>query len=60
MKNLFFLIALCAFIGCEKADLEKPVKKDARSVQTEEVDSVVKPDVEYKGWEGEINVGFDF
>ena len=60
MKKMYVVLAACLFIGCQKAELQESKQKDARSIQ-EEMDSVeVKPVIESKGWEGSIDVGFEF
>lgn len=54
-------LAACLFSACQKAELQEPPKKDARSVEVEECDSVnVKPSVNSEGWTGAVDVGFGF
>lgn len=61
MKGLFAVLAVCLMMGCQKAELIEDPEKGTRSVQTEDTDSVtVKPEIDMNGWEGSVDVGFNF
>lgn len=61
MKGLFAVLAVCLMMGCQKAELIEDPEREARSVQTEDTDSVtVKPVIDTKSWEGSVDVGFNF
>ena len=61
MKEMFAVMAVFLMVGCQKAELVEKPDREARSVQTEETDSVtVKPEIDMNGWEGSVDVGFNF
>ena len=62
MKKLIGAIALCAAIGCQKEELMEDREPDyGRNAPEERTDTVeVKPSVDADGWEGSIDVGFEF
>ena len=58
MQKLIPLIAVCILLGCRETEIDKA---DGRNVQEEQNDSVnVTPAFDTNGWEGSIDVGFEF
>ena len=53
---------ICLVVGCQKAELvEKDSPKDGRNAPEEKSESInLTPTIDTKGWEGTIDVGFDF
>lgn len=53
---------ICLVVGCKKAELmEDREPANWRNAPEERTDTVeVKPSVDAKGWEGSVDVGFEF
>ena len=62
MKKLFGTMLICLVVGCQKAELmEDGEPVNGRNAPEERTDTVeVKPSVDAKGWEGSVDVGFEF
>ena len=58
MKKLIPLLILLIAVSCQKVELEE---QEGRNVQEEQTDSAsVTPTFDTNGWEGSIDVGFEF
>lgn len=62
MKKLFGTMLICLVVGCQKAELmEDREPANGRNAPEERTDTVeVKPSVDANGWEGSVDVGFEF
>ena len=62
MKKLVGIMIVCMAIGCKKAELMEDREPDnGRNATEERTDTVdVKPSVDADGWEGSVDVGFEF
>ena len=62
MKKLFGTMLICLVVGCQKAELMEDRKPEyGRNAPEERTDTVeVKPSVDANGWEGSVDVGFEF
>ena len=59
MKKLIPFIFACMIFSCQKEEL--PSSKEGRSIDEEQQDSAsVTPTLDTNGWEGAIDVGFEF
>ena len=64
MQKVAFVVSICLLLGsCQKAELIPSYPKDTqtRGAEVLESDSMeVKVDIDAKGWEDGIDVGFGF
>lgn len=60
MKKLLWIFVLLMALGCQKAELVDGCKEDSRSSEDVQDSTKVDVDVDAEGWEGSIDVGFEF